>query len=263
MALEDYPYSEDDILFEVKDRIAWVTFNQPDKFNPFGPPQFKRLEDLMDYCATARDVGVVILTGKGRAFSAGGDVTQFSKEFLVEVGLYALKAFNSIRRCRRPVIAMINGHAVGGGNELVAVCDLAIAARSAKLGQAGTKVGAGPVAGSTNMLATQIGEKRAKEIVFLSELVTAETAYEWGWVNRVVDDEDLRETTIEWANKLLKLHPQSLEINKHASNVWWNSSYESMVGGIHALALGIPADSLEETKDAFLNKREPNFDPWR
>jgi 2-ketocyclohexanecarboxyl-CoA hydrolase len=263
VALEDFPYSEDDILFKVEDRIAWITLNQPEKFNPFGPPQFKRLEELMDHCATARDVSVVVVTGAGKAFSAGGDVTQFSKSFLVEVGLYALKAFGAIRRCRKPVIAMVNGHAVGGGNELVAVCDLALAARSAKLGQAGTKVGAGPVAGSTNMLAMQIGEKRAKEVVFFSELVTAEKAYEWGWVNAVVDDDKLEETTREWAEKLLKLHPQSLEINKHASNVWWNLSYESMVGGIQALALGIPADSLEETKDAFSNKRAPNFDPWR
>jgi 2-ketocyclohexanecarboxyl-CoA hydrolase len=263
MALEDYPYSDDDILFRVEDRIAWITFNQPEKFNPFGPRQFKRLEDLMDHCSTSREVGVVVMTGAGKAFSAGGDVTSFSKEFLVEVGLYALRSYNSIRRCRKPVIAMVNGFAIGGGNELVIAADIAIAARSAKLGQAGTKVGAGPVVGGTNILPLQIGEKRAKQIVFFSDKVTAETAYEWGWVNAVVDDEDLEQTTKEWAERLLALHPQSLEINKQASNVWWNSSYESMVGGIHALALGIPAESLDESREAFTNKRTPDFDPWR
>lgn len=263
VALEDYAYSDDDILFRVEDRIAWITFNQPDSFNPFGPRQFKRLEDLMDHCSTAKDVGVVVMTGNGRAFSAGGDVSSFSKPFLIEVGLYALRAYNGIRRCRKPVIAMVNGFAVGGGNELVIAADIAIAARSAKLGQAGTKVGAGPVAGGTNLLPLQIGEKRAKQIVLFSEVIPAEQAFEWGWVNAVVDDEKLEETTKEWAGKLLKLHPQSLEINKHASNVWWNSSYESMVGGIHALALGIPPESLDETKDAFTNKRTPDFDPWR
>jgi 2-ketocyclohexanecarboxyl-CoA hydrolase len=263
MALEDYAYSDDDILFRVEERIAWITFNQPDSFNPFGPRQFKRLEDLMDRCSTDRDVGVVVMTGNGRAFSAGGDVTAFSKEFLVEVGLYALRAYNSIRRCRKPVIAMVNGFAVGGGNELVIAADLAIAARSAKLGQAGTKVGAGPVVGGTNILPLQIGEKRAKQIVLFSEIVTAEVAFSWGWVNAVVDDDQLEAETKAWAGRLLALHPQSLEINKQASNVWWNSSYESMVGGIHALALGIPAASLDETKDAFTNKRPPNFDPWR
>jgi 2-ketocyclohexanecarboxyl-CoA hydrolase len=263
MALEDYEFSEDDILFEIEDRVAWITFNQPDSFNPFGPRQFHRLEELMDRCSTDSNVGVVVMTGAGRAFSAGGDVSSFSKPFLVEVGLYALRAYNSIRRCRKPVIAMVNGFAVGGGNELVIAADLAIAARSAKLGQAGTKVGAGPVVGGTNILPLQIGEKRAKQIVFFSKIVPAETAFEWGWVNEVVDDDKLRETTRAWCDELLGLHPQSLEINKQASNVWWHSSYESMVGGIHALALGIPAESLDETKDAFTNKRKPNFDPWR
>lgn len=263
MSLDDYPYSDDDILFRVEDRVAWITFNQPEKFNPFGPRQFRRLEDLMDECSTRRDVGVVVMTGAGRAFSAGGDVSSFSKDFLVEVGLYALRSYNSIRRCRKPVIAMVNGYAIGGGNELVIAADLAIAARSAKLGQAGTKVGAGPVVGGTNILPLQIGEKRAKKIVFFSDHVTAEQAYEWGWVNEVVDDDKLEETTREYAARLLTLHPQSLEINKHASNVWWYSSYESMVGGIHALALGIPAESLDETRDAFSSKRTPNFDRWR
>jgi enoyl-CoA hydratase/carnithine racemase len=261
--LNDFPYEDDDILFRVEDRIAWITFNQPEKFNPFGPRHFKRLEDLMDQCSTDRDVSVVVMTGNGRAFSAGGDVSSFSKDFLVEVGLYALRGYNSIRRCRKPVIAMVNGYAVGGGNELVIAADLAIAARSAKLGQAGTKVGAGPVVGGTNMLPLQIGEKRAKKIVFFSHVVPAETAYEWGWVNEVVDDDKLLETTIEWCNELMTLHPQSLQINKQASNVWWHASYESMVGGIHALALGIPAESLDETREAFTNKRKPNFDPWR
>lgn len=263
MSLDDFPYSEEDILFRVEDRIAWITFNQPEKFNPFGPRHFKQLEDLMDDCSTRRDVGVVVMTGKGRAFSAGGDVTSFSKPFLVEVGLYALRSYNSIRRCRKPVIAMVNGFAIGGGNELVIAADLAIAARSAKLGQAGTRVGAGPVVGGTNILPLQIGEKRAKKIVFFSDRVSAEQAYEWGWVNEVVDDDKLEQTTREYANRLLQLHPQSLEINKQASNVWWNSSYESMVSGIHALALGIPAESLDETREAFMNKRTPNFDPWR
>ena len=158
---------------------------------------------------------------------------------------------------------MVNGVAVGGGNEIVIACDLAIAARSARLGQAGTMIGACPVIGGTNLLPLQIGEKRAKQIVFFSEKVSAEQAHAWGWVNEVVDDEDLQGTVREWADRLLQLHPQSLQIAKASSNVWWNLSYDSMVNGLELIAMWVSADSVEEGREAFLAKRTPDYSPWR
>jgi 2-ketocyclohexanecarboxyl-CoA hydrolase len=256
-------HADSEIVVKVEDRIAWVYFNRPDRLNAFDPEQFKRLTDLMDEMSTRKDVGVVVLTGIGRAFSAGGDVREFTKDGLVETGIYAFRALTAIRRCRKPVIAMVNGLAVGGGNELVIAADLAIAARSARLGQAGTMIGACPVIGGTNLLPLQIGEKRAKQIVYFSEKVSAEQALEWGWVNEVVDDEDLEATVREWADRLLDLHPQSLQIAKAASNVWWNLSYDSMLNGLELIAMGVSADSVEEGREAFLAKRKPDYSPWR
>lgn len=255
--------SEDEIVVTVEDQIAWLYFNRPERLNAFDPDQFKRLTDLMDEMSTRKDVGVVVLTGIGRAFSAGGDVREFTKDGLVETGIYAFRALTAIRRCRKPVIAMVNGLAVGGGNELVIAADLAIAARSARLGQAGTMIGACPVIGGTNLLPLQIGEKRAKQIVYFSEKVSAEKALEWGWVNEVVDDDDLEGTVREWADRLLELHPQSLQIAKAASNVWWNLSYDSMLNGLELIAMGVAAESVEEGREAFLAKRKPDYSPWR
>lgn len=255
--------SEDEIVVTVEDQIAWLYFNRPERLNAFDPDQFKRLTDLMDEMSTRKDVGVVVLTGIGRAFSAGGDVREFTKDGLVETGIYAFRALTAIRRCRKPVIAMVNGLAVGGGNELVIAADLAIAARSARLGQAGTMIGACPVIGGTNLLPLQIGEKRAKQIVYFSEKVSAEKALEWGWVNEVVDDDDLEATVREWADRLLELHPQSLQIAKAASNVWWNLSYDSMLNGLELIAMGVAAESVEEGREAFLAKRKPDYSPWR
>ena len=108
-----------------------------------------------------------------------------------------------------------------------------------------------------------VAEKRAKQIVFYSEKVSAEQALEWGWVNEVVDDEDLEKVTREWAERLLTLHPQSLQIAKAASNVWWNLTYDSMVNGLELIAMGVPADSIEEGRTAFLAKRPPDYSVWR
>ena len=263
MPLDRYAQADDDLLVEVDEKVAWVTFNRPDVLNAFGPPQFHRLTDALDELSIRRDVGVVVLTGAGRAFSAGGDIREMDKAGLVETGIYALRAMTAIRRCRKPVIAMVNGVAVGGGNELVIASDFAIAARSARLGQGGTMIGACPVIGGTNLLPLQIGEKRAKQIVFLSEKVSAEQAYAWGWVNEVVDDDQLRETTTAWASRLLALHPQSLQVAKAASNVWWNLSYDSMLNGLELLAMGISAESVDEGRSAFLDKRQPDYEPWR
>lgn len=261
--LDRYPSADEDLLVEVDDRVAWITFNRPDVLNAFGPPQFHRLADVLDDLSPRHDVGAVVLTGAGRAFSAGGDVRGMDKQGLVDTGIYAFRALTAIRRCRKPVIAMVNGIAVGGGNELVIASDLAIASRSARLGQAGTLIGACPVIGGTNVLPLQIGEKRAKQIVFYSEKVSAEQAHEWGWVNEVVDDADLRKVTEEWARRLLDLHPQSLQVAKASSNVWWNLSYDSMWNGLELLAMGIAPESMDEGRSAFLEKRTPDYEQWR
>jgi 1,4-dihydroxy-2-naphthoyl-CoA synthase len=158
---------------------------------------------------------------------------------------------------------MVNGVAVGGGNELVIASDLAIAAKSARLGQAGTLVGACPVIGGTNILPLQIGEKRAKQIVFYSEKVSAETALEWGWINAVAEDDELEAVTRDWAERLLERHPQSIEIAKVSSNVWWNLAYDSMVNGLEMMKLGVPPASMDHARESFMEKQKPDYSQWQ
>lgn len=259
----EYKNSDCDLLLEVADGAGWITLNRPDVLNALGPWQWSRLADIVDDLGLRKDVHTLVITGAGKAFSAGGDVRVLDKAGMVETGTYVLRALTAIRRCPKPVIAMVNGAAVGGGNEIVIACDFAIAARSARLGQAGTLIGACPVVGGTNMLALQIGEKRARQVVFFSEKVNAAQAYEWGWINEVVDDDQLRDTTMVWIARLARLHPQSLRVAKSTSNVWWDQSYGAMVHGLELIGMGVAEESVAEGRAAFLERRQPEFAPWR
>jgi 2-ketocyclohexanecarboxyl-CoA hydrolase len=157
------------------------------------------------------------------------------------------------------VIAAVNGAAVGGGNELVVACDLAIAAESAVFGQTGPRVGSAPVLGATNMLAVSIGEKRAKEVTMLCRRYTANEAYEMGWINAVVADDLLEAEVGRWAEEVLALSPRYLEIAKTSSNVWWNVCRESYVSGLGMLYQAIGSEDMIEGASAFMEKRTPAF----
>jgi 1,4-dihydroxy-2-naphthoyl-CoA synthase len=171
----------------------------------------------------------------------------------------SLELFEAIRTSPRPVIAAVNGAAAGGGNELVVACDLAIGARSAKLGQTGPRVGSAPVLGGTNLLAISVGEKRAKEISLMCRRYTAEEAVGMGWLNAVVEDDELDAEVTRWADELLALSPRYLEIAKISSNVWWNACRESYVSGLGMLVQAIGSPDMREGAAAFLEKRAPRF----
>ena len=253
----------EDLLIAVEDGIAWVRMNRPDVLNALTVGHFRQLTDAFYDVGWRRDVGVVVLTGAGRAFCAGGDVSTLDKDVVVEAGKYALFACLAIRRCPKPVIAMVNGDAVGGGNELVIACDLAVAAESARLGQAGTRLGWAPVVGATNFLSMIVGDKRAREIVFLSRIVPARTALEWGWVNEVVPDDELEGATRRWCDELLARAPEGLHLAKATSNFWWDLSYAAMSGGLSMLQMGISPEAVDEGTRAFLQRRPADWAPWR
>jgi 1,4-dihydroxy-2-naphthoyl-CoA synthase len=203
-----------------------------------------------------------VLTGTGRAFCAGGYLANLADPDPEELrGMFfaSLELFDVIRTSPRPVIAAVNGAAAGGGNELVVACDLAIAARSAKLGQTGPRVGSAPVLGGTNLLAISVGEKRAKEISMMCRRYTAEQALQLGWLNAVVDDDDLEAEVTRWADELLALSPRYLEIAKISSNVWWNACRDSYVSGLGMLVQAIGSDDMREGAAAFMEKRAPRF----
>jgi 2-ketocyclohexanecarboxyl-CoA hydrolase len=173
----------------------------------------------------------------------------------------SMRLFDAVRQCPRPVIAAVNGAAAGGGNELVIACDLAIAARSATFGQTGPRVGSAPVTGATNVLAVQIGEKRAKEMALLCRRYSAEQALELGLVNQVVDDDQLDAAVQALIDELELLSPRYLEIAKVSSNVWWNAARDSFSTGVGMLVQAIGSEDMVEGATAFLEKRPPSFPP--
>jgi len=253
----------EDLLAKVEGGVAWLTMNRPQVLNALSFAHFRQLADALYDVGWRRDVGVVVLTGAGKAFCAGGDVSTLTKETLVDAGKWALVACLAIRRCPRPVIAMVNGDAIGGGNELVIACDFAVAAESARLGQAGTRLGWAPVVGASNFLSMSVGDKRAREIVFLSKIVPARTAAEWGWINEVVPDQDIMTATQRWCTELLARSPTGLQLAKASSNFWWDLSYAAMSSGLSMLDMGIDPEVVAEGTRAFLERRPADWGRWR
>ena len=141
------------------------------------------------------------------------------------------------------------------------MCDLAIAAESAQLGQTGVKVGSAPVLGGTNLLAMTVGEKRAKEVSFLCRKYSAEEAYELGWINKVVPDEMLHEEVERWCEEIIQMSPRYLEVAKASSNVMYHQMRDNMVNSLGALIQAIGSPDMLEGANAFMEKRKPQFPP--
>jgi enoyl-CoA hydratase/carnithine racemase len=250
-----------EVHVEVRGDATWITLDAPERRNAFDPEMSARVVAAVEGASASR---AVVITGRGKGFCAGGALDQLSTPTVAEMrGLYrsSLQLFDAIRQCPRPVIAAVNGAAAGGGNELVIACDLAIAARSATFGQTGPRVGSAPVTGATNVLATQIGEKRAKEMAMLCRRYTADQALALGLVNQVVDDEALVSAVEALVAELALLSPRYLEIAKVSSNVWWNAARDSFSTGLGMLVQAIGSTDMVEGATAFLEKRTPSFPP--
>jgi 2-ketocyclohexanecarboxyl-CoA hydrolase len=251
--------SEDGIRYEPQDDVAWITLDQPGRRNALDSRMCRALTRAVEASVHQR---VVVLKAVGPAFCAGGYLGTLAapNEYAVrELYGQMLVALRAIRECPRPVIAVVDGPAMGGGNELVIACDLALASDRAIFGQTGPRVGSAPVFGGTNLLALSIGEKRAKEVSFLCRKYSAIEAFELGWVNRVVRPEELDREAKSWVAELVSLSPRYLEIAKSSSNAWWNLCSESFSGGHAALAQAIGSADMIEGASAFLERRPPNF----
>lgn len=259
----------DDILYEKRDQVAWITINRPDRHNAFDFKTIGELGTAFEDVSQDRRIGVVVLTGAGdKAFSAGGYLGALAGSELDKGKVSTLfrNAFDTMLRLRRlpqPTIAAVNGYAIGGGNELVVACDLAIASERATFGQTGPKIGSAPVMGGTNMLGLQIGDKRAKEVCFLCRQYTAQEALGMGWINAVVPHEQLYGEVEKWCEELLDKSPLYLEIAKISSNVWWDLLYSHFISNMHMLRLAIGSPDMVEGASAFLEKRKPNFRKFR
>ena len=253
-----------DIRYETAEGIAKITIDRPEVRNAFRPLTTKELIRAFDMARDDPDVGVIILTGQGpEAFCSGGDQKIRGDDgYVDERGIGRLNVLDlqiQIRRLPKPVVAMVAGYAIGGGHVLHLCCDLTIAAENARFGQTGPRVGSFDGGYGIGLLARQIGEKRAKEIWFLCRQYDATTALAWGLVNAVVPLEELESTTVAWCREMLAESPLSLRLLKAG----YNAGVDGLAG-VQQLAgdatlLYYMTDEAQEGRDAFKNKREPDF----
>ncbi len=253
-----------DILFEQYGAIAKVTINRPEVYNAFRPQTVMDMLDAFDICREKQDIGVVILTGIGdKAFCSGGDQNVKGIGGYVDDNgvprLNVLDLHKKIRSLPKPVIAMVNGYAIGGGHVLHVVCDLTLAAEHAKFGQTGPKVGSFDGGFGSSYLARHVGQKKAREIWFLCRQYTAEECEKMGLVNKVVPLEMLEDETIDWCNTILQRSPMAIRMLKRAFNAELDGQHGLMELAGDATLLYYLTEEAQEGKKAFLEKRQPDF----
>jgi len=257
-----------DVTYEVDGGLAWITIDRPERLNAFRARTVDELIRCFKRAWADSQVGVVCLTGAGdRAFCTGGDQKQRAETGDYgpsESGLFEVENLHrAIREIPKPVIAAVNGYAIGGGHVLHLLCDLTLAADTARFGQSGPRVGSFDAGFGTGLLARVIGEKRAREVWFLCRQYDAETAERWGLVNRVVPAVELRAEVRRWADEILSLSPTALRFLKQS----FNSETEHLagVGQLAFTGLGLFTESEEarEGVRAFAEKREPDFSGFR
>jgi 2-ketocyclohexanecarboxyl-CoA hydrolase len=257
-----------DVRYEVSDGLAWITIDRPDRMNAFRARTVDELIACLKRAWASSDVGVVCLTGAGdRAFCTGGDQKQRAQTGDYgpsESGLFEVEALHRlIRELPKPVIAAVNGYAIGGGHVLHVLCDLTIAADSAVFGQNGPRVGSFDAGFGTAYLARVLGEKRAREVWMLCRHYDAATAERWGLVNAVVPLAELRAEVRRWADEILALSPTALRFVKQS----FNADSEHLAGmgqlAFSGLELFVESDEAREGVRAFEEKRPPDFRPFR
>ena len=257
----------EEIIFEEYNHIAKITINRPRYRNAFTPLTTWELSQAFAYCRESQDIRVVILTGAGdKAFCAGGDMHVKGRGGYIDgkgvPRLSVLDVQMQIRRLPKPVIAMVNGYAIGGGHVLHVMCDLTIASENAIFGQTGPRVGSFDAGFGSSYLARMVGQKRAREIWFLCKKYTAREAEQMGMVNRVVPIEQLEDACVEWAELLMQHSPLALRMIKAGLNAELDgqAGIQELAGDATMLYYNL--DEAQEGGRAFLEKRKPDFDKY-
>ena len=251
-----------DILYTKADGIATITINRPQQYNAFRAQTCEEMIHAFKDADFDREIGVVVLTGAGdKAFCTGGDQgTQdggYGGRWII--GLPIEEVQSAIRDISIPVIARVNGFAIGGGNVLVTICDLAIASDNAQLGQVGPRVGSVDPGFGTALLSRVVGEKKAREIWYLCRRYTAQQALDMGMVNAVVPAKELDAEVKRWCDEILEKSPTAIALAKKSFNVD-TESIRGMGGlAMHALKLYYETPESAEGGNAFREKRKPEF----
>ena len=260
--------SYSDILYQTAEGIAKITINRPERRNAFRPETISQLIDAFHHAHHDNTIGAIILTGAGNeAFCSGGDQKVRGDEGYIDEGgtphLNVLDLQMQIRRCPKPVVAMVAGFAIGGGHVLHLVCDLSIAAENARFGQTGPRVGSFDAGLGAGLMARTIGMKRAKEVWLLCRQYDAATALGWGLVNTVVPIDKLEEETVSWCRQMLELSPMALRMIKAGFNADTDglAGIQELAG--NATGLFYMSAEGQEGRNAWLERRPPDFGKYR
>jgi len=252
----------EDILYEVRNGVAWITINRPEKMNSFRGQTCDELIKALNKAGYDRAVGAIVLAGAGdRAFCTGGDQSAHNGNYdgRGTIGLPMEELHTAIRDVPKPVIARVQGYAIGGGNVLATICDFTIASENAVFGQVGPKVGSVDPGFGTAYLARVVGEKKAREIWYLCRRYTANEALAMGLVNKVVPSEELDAEIGRWCAEILERSPTAIAIAKRSFNADSDNIRGIGAMGMQALSLYYQTEESREGVRAFTEKRKPDF----
>ena len=251
------------LIIERRDRVAVITVNRPDKLNALNVTTRREIVEAFHELTNDSEVRVIVMTGAGeKAFIAGADINEFAGKTANQQRevMKTTRAFQGIEECPKPVIAMINGYALGGGCEIAMACDIRVASTNAKIGQPEIKLGIIPGGGGTQRLPRLVGEGRAMELILTGDMISAEEALRFGLIEYAVPPEDLESKTMELANKIAAMSPVALAMAKQAvKNASRMGSDSGLDSEADLFALCFASEDKEEGVRAFIEKRKPDF----
>jgi 2-ketocyclohexanecarboxyl-CoA hydrolase len=252
----------EDILYEVRNGVAWITINRPEKMNAFRGTTCDELIRAFNTAGYDRAIGAIVLAGAGeRAFCTGGDQSAHDGNYdgRGTIGLPMEELHDVIRNVPKPVIARVQGYAIGGGNVLATICDLTICSEKAVFGQVGPKMGSVDPGYGTAFLARIVGEKKAREIWYLCRRYSGAEAVAMGLANACVPPERLDAEVQQWAEELCQRSPTALAIAKRSFNM--DTAHQAGIAGMGMLALKLYYDTEESREGvaALREKRAPEF----
>ena len=251
------------LMLEKQDRVCLVKINHPEALNALNTVILQELDRAFDEIAADPETDVVILTGEGRSFVAGADIAEMSVMKAEEgrrFGELGAAVFRKIELMAKPVIAAVNGFALGGGCELAMACDIRIASDNAKFGQPETGLGILPGFGGTQRLARLVGKGRAKELIFTCDMIDANEAYRIGLANKVVPQAELLDTCKAMAEKIMSKGSYAISLAKEAINTGTETDLSSgLTLEADLFGLAFSTDDKKEGMTAFLEKRKANL----
>ncbi len=251
-----------DLIVEHRDHVAYITINRPDKMNAFRGQTCDELIQAVQRAGYDRDIGVIVLAGAGdRAFCTGGDQSAHEGQYdgRGTIGLPIEELHTALRDVPVPVIARVQGYAIGGGNVLATICDLTICSESATFGQVGPKMGSVDPGFGTAFLSRVVGEKKAREMWYLCRRYSGKEAEAMGLANICVADDELDATVEAWATEIAAKSPTAIAIAKRSFNM--DTAHQSGIAGMgmYALRLYYETDESQEGVNALKEKRQPDF----